>query len=136
MGNSYNQERESRDLRRDNFQVENTRDPRKRSIERQVVQQDGVSGEDAEQATQLYPAEQVRAAVPTQSEEHRSRKEQADFHFDQQPKTVIESVVGGVVSAMKEIGRVTGHTPTRQHASDEVVEEITHKNWTQTETEL
>ena len=105
-------------------------------VERQVVQQDGASGEDAEQATQPYPGERVRAAVPTQLEEHRSRKEQADFHFDQQPKTVIESVVGGVVSAMKEIGRVTGHTPTRQHASDEVVEEITHKNWTQTETEL
>ena len=42
----------------------------------------------------------------------------------------MESVVGGVVSAVKAIGRVTGHTPTRQQTNDEVVDEPTHKDWT------
>ena len=103
--------------------------------ERQEVQRGGASGENVEQATQLYPTKQARAAVPTQLEEYRSTKEQADFHFDQQPKTMLESFVGGVVSAVKAIGRVAGHTPTRQQDNDEVVEELTHKDWTQTETE-
>jgi hypothetical protein len=47
----------------------------------------------------------------------------------------MESVVGGVVSAVKAIGRVTGHTPTKQQANDGVVDEPTHKDWAQTETE-
>ena len=102
---------------------------------RQEVQRGGASGENAEQATQPYPAGQARVAVPTQVGEHRSMKEQADFHFDQQPRTVMASVVGGVVSAVKAVGRVTGHTPTKQQANDEVADEPTHKDWAQTETE-
>ena len=47
----------------------------------------------------------------------------------------MESVVGGVVSAVKAMGRVTGHTPTRQQTNAEVVDKPTHKDWTWTETE-
>ena len=43
--------------------------------------------------------------------------------------------MGSVVSAVKAIGRVTGHTPTRQQTNDKVVDEPTHKDWAQTETE-
>ena len=50
-----------------------------------------------------YQHQAVKSGASGEDTKHQSTEEQTDFHFDQQPRTVTESVVGGVVSAVKAV---------------------------------
>ena len=63
-----------------------------------------VEEEDEEQLTQPYPVEQ---------KESPEEKEMGPL-VEEGSRTVMESVVGGLTSAVKALGRVTGRTPAKQ----------------------